>query len=81
MMIDHDPSTFKTNDVKKLAQIRRLENGVCELCGQENNSCKIFHAGKMKNLKSNTEWGRKMLQMRRKTLVVCPECYRKIHEE
>ena len=81
MMIDHDPSTFKTNDVKKLAQIRRLENGVCELCGQENNSCKIFHAGKMKNLKSNTEWGRKMLQMRCKTLVVCPECYRKIHDE
>ncbi len=81
MMVDHDPSTFKTDDVKKLSQIKRLENGVCELCGQENKSCKVFHAGKMKNLRGNTEWGKKMLRMKRKTLIVCPECYRKIHEE
>ena len=81
MMFDHDPWTFKSDDVKKLSQIKRLENGICELCGQESNSCKVYHAGKMKNLKSNTEWGKKMLHMRRKTLIVCPDCYRKIHEE
>ena len=65
MMFDHDPWTFKSDDVKKLSQIKRLENGICELCGQESNSCKVYHAGKMKNLKSNTEWGKKMLHMRR----------------
>ena len=35
----------------------------------------------MKNLKSTTEWGKKMLHMRRKTLIVCPKCFKKIHRE
>ena len=80
MMVDHDPWVYSARSIKKIGLIKRLESGHCELCGVNSDSCKVFHAGKMKNLKSNTEWGRRMLHMRRKTLIVCPDCYKKIHE-
>lgn len=78
MMFDHDPWQFKSYDPKKLTQKKRLDAGVCELCGTECDSCKIYHAGSMNKLISTTDWGRKMLHMKRKTLIVCPECYRRI---
>lgn len=81
LMSDRDPWQYKSFDVKKLSQYVRLSAGVCELCGENNDSCCIYHAGKMKNLKSTTEWGKKMLHMRRKTLIVCPECFKRIHKE
>ena len=81
MMFDRDPWVFKPSSVSQMSQIKRLEAGVCELCGRGSGSCKIFHAGKMKNLKSTTNWGKKMQHMKRKTLIVCPECYRRIHAE
>ena len=78
MMVDHNPWQFTSFDPKKLTQKKRLDAGICELCGVECDSCKIYHAGSMKKLKSTTEWGKKMLHMKRKTLIVCPECFRKI---
>ena len=77
-MVDHDPWVFTSYDPKKLTQQKRLNAGVCELCGCECDSCKVYHAGSMKRLKSTTDWGKKMLHMKRKTLIVCPDCYRKI---
>ena len=81
LMSDKDPWQYKSFDPKKLSQYVRLSAGVCELCGDNSDSCCIYHAGKMKNLKSTTEWGKKMLHMRRKTLIVCPKCFKKIHRE
>ena len=81
LMSDRDPWQYKPFDAKKLSQYVRLSAGVCELCGENNDSCCIYHAGKMKNLKSTTEWGKKMLHMRRKTLIVCPKCFKRIHGE
>ena len=80
MMVDHNPWQFTSFDPKKLTQKKRLDAGICELCGVECDSCKIYHAGSMKKLKSTTEWGKKMLHMKRKTLIICPECFRKITE-
>ena len=80
MMVDHNPWQFTSFDPKKLTQKKRLDAGMCELCGAECDSCKIYHAGSMNKLKSTTEWGKKMLHMKRKTLIVCPECFRKITE-
>ncbi len=79
MLSDKDPWQYQSFDPKKLSQYVRLSSGVCELCGENNDSCCIYHAGKMKNLKSNTSWGKKMLHMKRKTLIVCPDCFKKIH--
>ncbi|MCD8336698.1 MAG: group II intron reverse transcriptase/maturase [Lachnospiraceae bacterium] len=81
MMSDRDPGTYHSFNVEKLSQYIRLSNGVCELCGASSDSCCIYHAGKMKNLKSNTDWGKRMLHMKRKTLIVCPDCYRRIRAE
>ena len=63
-----------------LTQKKRLDSGVCELCDCECDSCKVYHAGSMNKLKSTTDWGKKMLHMKRKTLIVCPSCYRRITE-
>ena len=79
-MVDHNPWVFTSYNPKMLTQKKRLDSGVCELCGCECDSCKVYHAGSMNKLKSTTDWGKKMLHMKRKTLIVCPSCYRRIME-
>jgi len=78
-MIDRDPWKYKSYSERGLTLRQRLERCKCELCGESSARCSIHHAGSMKNCKDDTEWGRKMLGMRRKTLVVCESCHAKIH--
>lgn len=78
---DRDPWHYEPVNLSDLGVIRRLDAGVCELCSNVSPSCKVYHAGKMKNLRPSTDWGRKMLDMHRKTLIVCPTCYKRIKEE
>jgi len=62
--------------------IERLLAEKCELCGQEG---KIVghHIHKLKDLRKKTRtletWEKKMIAMKRKSLFVCEECHRKIH--
>ncbi|WP_444643130.1 reverse transcriptase domain-containing protein [Caproiciproducens sp. R1] len=58
--------------------IGRLLNGKCELCGQWTNHAKVHHVRKLKELTGKNEWEEKMIQMNRKTLVVCDTCFGKI---
>lgn len=59
----------------------RLKACKCELCGAEGNdiSFEIHHINKMKNLKGKEQWETAMIARKRKTLVVCKECHKKIH--
>lgn len=59
----------------------RLKANKCELCGAEGNdiSFEIHHVNKMKNLKGKEQWETAMIARKRKTLVVCKECHKKIH--
>jgi len=59
----------------------RLKANKCELCGAEGNdiSFEIHHVNKMKNLKGKEQWETAMIARKRKTLVVCEECHKKIH--
>ena len=59
----------------------RLKACKCELCGAEGNgiSFEIHHVNKMKNLKGKEQWEMAMIARKRKTLVVCKECHKKIH--
>ena len=59
----------------------RLKANRCELCGAEGDNVQfeIHHINKMKNLKGKEQWEMAMIARRRKTLVVCKECHKKIH--
>ena len=59
----------------------RLKACKCELCGAEGDGIafEIYHINKMKNLKGKEQWEMAMIARKRKTLVVCKECHKKIH--
>ena len=59
----------------------RLKASKCELCGAEGENIKleIHHISKIKNLQGKKQWEKAMIARRRKTLVVCKECHKKIH--
>ena len=56
---------------------KRLKAGVCELCGAEAKEIHMHHVRRLKDLKGNDELELKMMQMRRKSIALCPECYAK----
>ena len=66
----------KTNTLKQ-----RVERHTCELCNKDCRNLEIHQVKKLKDLKGNAEWVLLMRKRRRKTLVVCPECHKRIHSE
>lgn len=63
--------------------LQRLNADKCELCGKEG-ECEVHHIRKLANLnkpgrKTKPEWMERMAAMRRKTLIVCPQCHKDIH--
>ena len=77
---DINPWQYKAFQEYNLNIWKRLRANICELCGTHSANCKVYHAGSMKNLSKDTEWGNQMLRMNRKTLIVCESCYSQIHE-
>ena len=57
----------------------RLKAGKCELCGKENTRIEIHHVHKLKDLKGKSFWEELMIARRRKTLALCIDCHRKLH--
>ena len=59
---------------------QRLNARVCELCRTK--TATLYEVHVVRNLKElgSSEWETAMKRLRRKTLVVCSECHRKIHE-
>jgi hypothetical protein len=59
----------------------RFKAGKCELCGKKCNEITVHQVGSLSELKGDTGWERLMKKKRRKTLIVCEECHRLIHNE
>lgn len=66
--------------------VRRLTANVCELCGSTEN-IKVHHVRALKDVQKKYKgrqnppnWAKFMMERRRKTIVVCHECHKKIHE-
>jgi len=66
--------------------VRRLTANVCELCGSTEN-IKVHHVRALKDVQKKykgrqnpPDWAKFMMERRRKTIVVCHECHKKIHE-
>ena len=56
----------------------RIKLGLCELCGAKTPNISLHQVKRLKDLKGKTAWEILMLERRRKTLAVCPECHSKI---
>lgn len=60
----------------------RLKAKTCELCGTTTSErYEIHHINKLKNLKGKEPWEVMMLSKRRKTMVLCYDCHKKIHNQ
>jgi len=59
---------------------QRLNARVCELCGTKTAELYEVHVVRNLNELGSSQWETTMKTLRRKTLVVCSECHRKIHE-
>jgi group II intron reverse transcriptase/maturase len=57
----------------------RMKAAKCELCGREKVPVSAHQVKRLKDLSGNLPWERAMLNMRRKTLIVCEECHQSIH--
>ena len=58
----------------------RYKANVCEMCGALVPSVKVFQVKCLNDIKADTTWGTIMKKKQRKTLVVCEDCYDKIHK-
>ena len=57
--------------------MERLKLQVCELCGATD-KLEMHHVRKLKDLKGKSDWEKRMIARRRKTLAVCQKCHAKI---
>ncbi len=77
---DHPPKIFMCRS----QLIDRLMAEECEMCGRKGR-IQVHHVRKLKDLnkpgrKPKPAWVQRMAAIRRKTLMVCEECHRAIHE-
>ena len=71
------PNTAKFG--ARTSLIDRLSARVCEYCGKTDVDLYMHHVRKLKSLKGKEDWEQFMIARKRKTLAVCDECHRKIH--
>ncbi len=57
----------------------RMSARQCELCGDTDCEIEIHHVRKLKDLKGKSYWERFMIARNRKTLALCFDCHRKLH--
>jgi len=57
----------------------RIKLGMCEMCDKKSDNITLHQVKKLKDLKGTNKWERIMIDRRRKTLAVCPECHKEIH--
>jgi hypothetical protein len=55
----------------------RLNAGVCEMCNSQTHEIHMHHVKRLKDLTGETEFERLMMKMRRKSLALCPDCYKR----
>jgi hypothetical protein len=55
----------------------RLKSGKCEACGDSPVKVYMHHVKRLKDLKTENEFERLMIEKRRKSLALCPTCFEK----
>ena len=75
-----DPDAVPNLVSKRNEIAGRLKAKCCELCGSTVGSVEVHHVRRLIDLTGNTAWEQKMRTIRRKTLIVCKDCHKKIHQ-
>lgn len=80
---DLNPGFYQSRGQSRNELIKRLLAETCELCGSKQN-IEVHHVRKLADLnvkgqKGKPLWMKRMAARRRKTLVVCAQCHKKIH--
>lgn len=75
--IDKIPSTVTHSS--KTSLMDRLSARQCELCGKTDVDIEMHHVRKLKDLKGKSYWERFMIARNRKTLALCADCHKKLH--
>lgn len=58
--------------------ILRILKGNCEWCNRQKIMPKVYQVKKLEDLNPDAEWERIMLKKRRKTLILCEDCFDKV---
>lgn len=59
--------------------IDRLKATTCEWCGKTNIPLEMHHIRRIKDLRGKAKWEKWMIGRRRKTVALCHECHRDLH--
>lgn len=65
--------------VGRTSLIDRLSAKKCEYCGKADVAIEMHHVRKLKDLKGKTLWEQHMIARQRKTLALCVDCHRDLH--
>lgn len=58
---------------------KRLLAGKCEWCETQEGTMEVHHVRKLADLQGKTLWERRMIERRRKTLILCSNCHDLLH--
>lgn len=61
--------------------LARFLSGSCELCHHSGSPVTVYQVKSLKGLQGHTEVEKRMLKMRRRTIILCKECYDAIASE
>jgi hypothetical protein len=56
----------------------RLKSGVCEMCGGKTDAIHMHHVKRLKDLTGRDEFELLMMEKRRKSLALCPDCFNRV---
>lgn len=59
----------------------RLKAGICEMCSEKSDDIRMHHVRSLKKLTGKNLSEQLMLEKRRKSLALCPECFATTHEQ
>jgi len=76
-VVDNIPYTWKFRSNSELGL--RLLAQECEWCGTTEGPIEVHHVRKLKDLEGKKLWEKQMISRRRKTMVLCRTCHRKLH--
>jgi group II intron reverse transcriptase/maturase len=58
----------------------RLKAGICEMCGRKTDEIHMHHVKRLKDLTGKTDFELLMMEKRRKSLALCPDCFAKTRD-
>jgi len=77
--IDTLPERQKRHINRPNSLVARLKAGICEMCGMDGQLVHMRHVKRLKDLKGQDEYEILMMEKRRKSLALCPNCFNESH--